>query len=312
MTQEKVAVFSPFSSDVAAWKSYALFFDRIYIEERAFRLYLFSIVGSTENYEDQSKVFVGQKARDDAKSEQVINEINYLLDYGFLNVFDGHVGIHESLERTGPEYLEIASKLAAEHGDTSISIPIPREYACSYLDVLSRVTAANMRLKGIDAVYLDSTDGKNVDRKAGKDQLFEIILDDLHIPHETVPWADVFDFRSDPTSQQQLRALRLWIADMSKGNLTYSEAVDKVEYLKDEYRSHMKGAGIKTANAFIKALVVGGAEVIENALKFRLKNLAETSFKLLEAKGDLLEAERNAPGRELAYVIRAVDSFKHP
>jgi hypothetical protein len=77
----------------------------------------------------------------------------------------------------------------------------------------------------------------------------------------------------------------------------------------DEYRAHMKGAGMKYKFGSLRTVVVGTAALLENVAKFRLKDIAEAPFKLLEARAELLETERKAPGRELAYIIRAQDRF---
>ena len=134
----------------------------------------------------------------------------------------------------------------------------------------------------------------------------------MSIPDDTVPWVDILTFRSEAVSQQQQRALRLWIADVANGKLRFGEASDKIGYLKDEYRAHMKGAGIKIGSATLKTYVVAAAELLESALKLKLKNLAELPFRLIELKANLMEAERKAPGRELAYVVRAEKMLSLP
>ena len=150
---------------------------------------------------------------------------------------------------------------------------------------------------------------KSVDRVVSRDDLYEIIISGIPIARDNVPWTDILSFRAEAASQQQQRALRLWISEVTNGKLSFGEAVDRIEYLKDEYRSHMKGAGIKTGTATLKTIVVGTAELIEGAFKLKLKALAELPFRVIESKAELMEAERNAPGRPLAYVVRAEDAF---
>jgi hypothetical protein len=164
-------------------------------------------------------------------------------------------------------------------------------------------------LEGIDAVCLETVVSTHVDRKANKDDLFEIIVSNISIPDEKIPWHDLLAFKNESRSIQQLRALRLWVTDMSNGKLTYGEAVDKVSYLMDEYRSHLRGAGLKFKAGILRTLVVGAAGVAENVLKFKLKDLAEAPFKMFDARTQLVEAERKAVGRELAYAVRAMDEL---
>jgi hypothetical protein len=161
----------------------------------------------------------------------------------------------------------------------------------------------------IDPFWIGSSDS-NVDRNAKDGDLYEIVINGLLLPDGAVPWEDILAFRSESSSQQQLRALRLWIGEMAKGKLTYAQAVDQIEYLKQEYRVHMKGAGIRARNSTLRTLVVGVADIAESAIKLKLKDLAEFPFKLLDAKADLIDADRKAVGRELAYVVRAEDRFR--
>jgi hypothetical protein len=74
----------------------------------------------------------------------------------------------------------------------------------------------------------------NVDRIIRQDDIYAIVVGGVSLPDNNIPWDDIFVFRSDPSSQQQLRALRLWVSDMAKGKLTYAGAYDRINYLKEE------------------------------------------------------------------------------
>jgi len=151
---------------------------------------------------------------------------------------------------------------------------------------------------------------RSVDRPVSRSDLYQIIIEGLPVVTDQVPWADILSFRAEPKSQLQQRALRLWITEMATGKLTFGDAIEKIEALKDDYRAHMRGAGVKTWTGTLKTYVVAGAELLESALKLKLKTMAELPFKLIEAKAELWEAERKAPGRELAYVVSVEDEFR--
>jgi hypothetical protein len=184
-----------------------------------------------------------------------------------------------------------------------------------YASSITRFEAIHMRLfERCDAVSLGAlqTEGLNkgsVDRTTSRDDLYEIIVEGVPIAHEKVPWEDILRFRAEEESQRQQRALRLWIADTAKGKLNFAEAVDEIEHLKDEYRAHIKGSGFKVVNGVLKTYVVATADLLESAIKLKLKSLAELPFRLAESKAELMEAERKAPGRELAYAVRAQRTF---
>jgi hypothetical protein len=200
-------------------------------------------------------------------------------------------------------------KLASSKGMGVRSEGLKR-WNASHGMLVARFLGAVLRRFGTNATCIETHFGMSVDRQVTRSGLYEIIIDGVPIPDEVIPWEDLLSFRSEDRSQQQLRALRLWVSEMANGKLTYAEAADKIEYLKEEYRSHMKGAGINAGTSVLKTVVVATAELIENALKFKLKEVAEMPFKLFSARGELLEAERKAPGRELAYIVRASDEFK--
>jgi hypothetical protein len=184
-----------------------------------------------------------------------------------------------------------------------------------YASWLTRFEAIHMRLfEQCDAVSLgalrtEGLDRGSVDRRPSRDDLYEIIVEGVPIAHDRVPWEDILSFQAEEESQRQRRALRLWIADTARGTLNIAEAVDKIEHLKDEYRTHIKGSGFKVRGGTLKTFVVAAAGLVESAAKLRLERFAELAFKLIESKAELTEAERKAPGRELAYAVRVQGTF---
>lgn len=137
----------------------------------------------------------------------------------------------------------------------------------------------------------------------------DVVLRNLPVPSELVSWQDILEFRAEEESQRQIRRLRAWLSDLKNSNLTYPEVSDKIGYLMDEYRAHMKGAGMKHRFGVLRTVVTGTAALLENVANFKLRDIAEAPFKLIDARAELLEAEQKAHGRELAYIIRAQDRF---
>jgi hypothetical protein len=250
------------------------------------------------------------------KSITTRDEIEFLVDQNFL------VPIHH------PEILnkinDYAALRKAERGVTrrlkrrylgkEISYERARELAEYLSKETNRYTAIFLRHHGIDAtcignVFHTSDKTNDGDLSVDKEDIYEIIVNGIDIPEEYVPWQDILSFRQEPSSQQQLRRLRLWVSDIAKGNLTLPEATDKIEYLKQEFRENIKGAELGFRTSTIRTLIVAGAEFVENILKLKLTSLAEAPFKILDARAKLLKGEREAVGRELQYLIRAADTF---
>ncbi|SPF53317.1 hypothetical protein SBA4_5570010 [Candidatus Sulfopaludibacter sp. SbA4] len=59
----------------------------------------------------------------------------------------------------------------------------------------------------------------------------------------------------------------------------------------------------------LETVVTATAEALESIAKLRFGAIAKSLFSLKHRTVQLLEAGRQAPGRELAYIVRARDSF---
>jgi len=59
----------------------------------------------------------------------------------------------------------------------------------------------------------------------------------------------------------------------------------------------------------MQTLVTLPFELLENLIKIRFSKIPEPLFVLRKQKISLMEAELNAPGRKLAYVIKAKEVF---
>jgi hypothetical protein len=67
---------------------------------------------------------------------------------------------------------------------------------------------------------------------------------------------------------------------------------------------------MKTKTGVLEIVVTTGAEIAEDLVKFRWGKLAKAPFTITHKKIDLLQAEMKAPGREIAYVVKAKKTFK--
>jgi hypothetical protein len=177
----------------------------------------------------------------------------------------------------------------------------------------ARLVAMNLSLfDSQKAVCIGELEYRSAGDNAGavtQDSIYEIAVNGLPIP-ELTSWQEILAFKKEKENQQRLRAFHVWVSDMSKSDQTRAEMTEKIEYLKQEYLDALNVAKIRHYPGVLKCLLVRTASLVENLAKFRLKDLAEGVFKIAEAKGHLLEAERNAPGRELSYLVEASRSIR--
>lgn len=136
-------------------------------------------------------------------------------------------------------------------------------------------------------------------------EIYRIAVEGVPVPDDGVPWERIFELKSDGDFNYRVRRMHQWISDFSTGSLTRKEISDAVETSIYEYESFMNLHDIQTRSSAIEFVVVGGAEVFEDVLKFRFGKLVKRLFSARREKVDLLIAEKGAPGRELSCVSKA-------
>ena len=160
----------------------------------------------------------------------------------------------------------------------------------------------------MDAVPILSADSYP-DGQANSTDVLQIVLHTIPMPDATTSWEHIIEYRSDPDSYSKFLALRNWMIDISKKNLTHIEIEQKLEYLIDQYQQHMKLHRMKANAGTLQTLVVSTAEFMEDLVKIKWGKLARNMFTIKERKLALLEGELTSPGSEVAYIVKARESF---
>jgi hypothetical protein len=142
-----------------------------------------------------------------------------------------------------------------------------------------------------------------------KNEVVTITLNLLPVPDESVPWEQIIEYRSDPDSQSKFLALRHWMSEVARAELTPAEVEEKLEHLIDQYRQHMKLHRMKTNIGTLETIVTTSAEVLGDLASFKWGKAAEALFSLKRRQVALLEGELTAPGSEVAYIVKARETF---
>lgn len=137
-----------------------------------------------------------------------------------------------------------------------------------------------------------------------------VIVDNLPMPSDETPWEAILEFRSDPDSRRKLSHLKVWMHEIAKSNIDRIECEEKLAWLKQEFESHLRIHKLKTSYGAVEAMVTTTAEIAENLVKIKWGKAAKTLFSLGHERIELLEAESRAPGREIAYIVKAENAFK--
>ena len=140
--------------------------------------------------------------------------------------------------------------------------------------------------------------------------VLSVVLNSIPLPDESVSLERVVDFRSDPDSRARLVALRRWLETLSAGNATPQHCAQELEHLLHEYEDYMRLNKLKISIGTLETIITLGAQTAEDLVKFKWGNAAKALFSVSNRKIGLMEAERSAPGREIAYLVRARDAFR--
>jgi hypothetical protein len=135
-------------------------------------------------------------------------------------------------------------------------------------------------------------------------KVLEVVLSKIPIPDANVSWQQIIDYRADPDSIKKFNALRVWIQDISRTDYSKNEISDRIDYLLNDYESHLNFHKLKHTHSTLRVWVTTVAEIAESLLTLKFSKIAETVFTLSEKNLELYEAELQAPGREIAYISK--------
>ena len=149
-----------------------------------------------------------------------------------------------------------------------------------------------------------------VKKTTSRDDVVEVVVNKLPIPDDSVSWEQILDYHSDPDSRGKLTALRMWMSEVARSELTPREVEEKLEWLMHDYERHLKLHKMKYSTGTLETIVTVGAEFLENMVKFEWGKAAKALFAIKHRRIELLEAEMSAPGSEVAYLVEAKKKFK--
>lgn len=158
-------------------------------------------------------------------------------------------------------------------------------------------------------VYSDRT-SLNDDFVSGKDDIIKIVIEQLPEPdYESVSWERIIDFRSDPETKKLLTYLRHWITDRSNKAASSNDVLEEMLYFCAKYEEHINLHKMKFKHGVLETLLMIPAEMIEGVIRLQPTKTVKALFTFKRQKVELLEQEKEAPGRDLAYLFKARDEF---
>ena len=145
--------------------------------------------------------------------------------------------------------------------------------------------------------------------KPGKDAVIHVVLKSIPLPHDGTAWEDIIEWRNDPEARKRYLRLKHWMNTVVSENRSPQDLHDEIQMLLAEYEDYVKLHCRKLQIGILETFVTTSAEVLEGLVKLKLSDAARALFSLKRRDVELLEAERLAPGRQLAYIAQARGRF---
>jgi len=240
-------------------------------------------------------------------------EIEWLKDKGII--IDLEKAIHPLAEIDFNKRQDVRTKHSEESWEL-ISQFLKSQKVSSDKLIMNLAKSDALRLREYVLDFVNSEEYSVVSSLEVKDYLYdipesrktvinELVINKLPVPSLLTPWEKIVDYRADPESNKRLIALRRWISNTSSGNHPVSEIEEEFEGLIDDFQTHMNHHKIKTNTAILKVFLKMPLDFIT----LQWSNLVDPFFVFKEREISLTEAELNAPGKEIAYIIKAGEDF---
>jgi hypothetical protein len=168
----------------------------------------------------------------------------------------------------------------------------------------ARSAAAALRLLGAgEAVAILPANRNNIFAKeGGKTVVLNIVMSAIPQPSEQTSIQQILDFRADDDVRRAFARLRVWMSEVSRGELTHAEIAEKLESAILEYEHYMQVHRMKTTRGRLQAIVITTAQVAENLATFKWSSALKMLFDIHAQNLELILCEQSAPGREIAYL----------
>ena len=159
-------------------------------------------------------------------------------------------------------------------------------------------------LKYEDSIIPIITDFQNIGeiKNSRKEEILAITMNKIPVIDNSISWEQIMEFKSDSEIQKKFLALKDWIVEMTYSILSTSEIEEKLEYLLQDYESHIRLHRAKFEYSTMEIIVKTTLDTLENVFKLNFGKIADSFFSFKHSKINLLEAEYSAPGKQLAYL----------
>lgn len=139
--------------------------------------------------------------------------------------------------------------------------------------------------------------------------VIQVTINRLPLPNNLTPWEKIIDYRKDEDAQRNVLALRRWMRKIASEKLLPAQIEEELDWLINEFQRYMRIHKMKTNIETLEIIVKAPLEIIENLVTLKFSKILDPLFAIKKRELSLLEAEINAPGKEIAYLIKTREIF---
>lgn len=238
-----------------------------------------------------------------------INELEFLLDRRVLDDCYAHLSDFYR-ERFEERYSSAFFESSSDWFDTPEQDRHKREYEVGATNC-RRAAAYLVREKGWEAVALMDARFNRSQKPEQGAEVAQLVLKTLPLPNESTPWDDILEYRDDSDARGQFYRLKTWMNDVSArlAETSPRHFEDELRSRIYDYEHYMSLHRIKARSGILETMVVTAAEILGDLLKIRWGDAARAMFDIRRQRIALLEEELDAPNREIAYIVKARETF---
>lgn len=141
--------------------------------------------------------------------------------------------------------------------------------------------------------------------KTKRHLVYKFLLQTVPEPKDSVSWEQILDFKRDMNVQKKYYRLVNWINEVSNGELPINEIEEKYKELLFEYSDMFRIHKMRYKLGIVELITKIGSEIA--TLQFSKAH--ESFFSIFKQEVNLLEAESNFVGKQVAYIHKLRQNF---
>lgn len=177
-------------------------------------------------------------------------------------------------------------------------------------DAAARLISIRLRSGGkMNAVPMMFDWAPFPDEVATQATALHIIVKRFPQPRGDLPLQEILKFRERARDRGLVQKLRNWTTDTASGTLEADEVSDTLEAVLSDYENALRDARMARDFSHWQTIVITTARIADSFLTCRWSDAVTRLFEITRRQIDLTNVENSAPGREVAFLVKAQERF---